>query len=192
MDIENKKPDGYYDEIEYPFKKKDDIKSFFDKYEIIEHTNSESNYEYLEENDVVLEIVNPYRDENLFIEIAGEFTLYFSSWHSHYFTYEYDYKEMKNDALAIINGEYAALCFFIDDEWFGATLLKEEISHLVSPRDLIAKMNFSEEHLQKIRDKGVVILADYWKPNDCYEFDVSIESENIDYKFFKTDYSDKT
>ena len=51
MDIENKKPDGYYDEIEYPFKKKDDIKSFFDKYEIIEHTNSESNYEYLEENE---------------------------------------------------------------------------------------------------------------------------------------------
>ena len=85
--------------------------------------------------------------------------------------------------LLLLMGKYAALCFFIDDEWFGATLLKEEISHLVSPRDLIAKMNFSEEHLQKIRDKGVVILADYWKPDDCYEFDVSIESEKTDYTF---------
>ena len=62
--------------------------------------------------------------------------------------------------------------------------MKNDASHLVSSRDLIAKMNFSEEHLQKIREKGVVIFADYWKPNDCYEFDVSMESENIDYKFF--------
>ena len=59
-----------------------------------------------------------------------------------------------------------------------------DANHILRMQDLIAKMNFSEEHLQKIRDKGVVILADYWKPNDCYEFDVSIESENIDYKFF--------
>ena len=86
--------------------------------------------------------------------------------------------------LLLVMGNMLHYAFFIDGKWFGATLLKEEISHLVSPRDLIAKMNFSEEHLQKIRDKGVVILADYWKPNDCYEFDVSIESENIDYKFF--------
>ena len=32
---------------------------------------------------------------------------------------------------------------------------------------LVKKMKFQEEHIQKIRDNGVVIYADYWKPNVC-------------------------
>lgn len=153
------------------------IKSIFVGYEIIEHTNTETDYEHLEDTEVVLEIVNPYRDENLFIELAGELTLYFSSWHSHYYSYEYEYSEIKKDALAIINGEYGALSFFVEDKWLGGTLFKEEISHFTKPDDLIARMNFPEDHLQKAREKGIVILVDYWKFNDYYEFDVPKESE---------------
>jgi hypothetical protein len=43
--MEIDKPDGYYDEIKYPFEKKDDIKAVFCEYEIIEHANNEEDYE---------------------------------------------------------------------------------------------------------------------------------------------------
>lgn len=50
--MKNDKPDGYYDEIKYSFEKKNDIKAGLHEYEIIEHTNNEEDYEYLENDDV--------------------------------------------------------------------------------------------------------------------------------------------
>ena len=44
--------------------------SLFREHKIIEHTNTAEMYTYLENNDVVSEIVNPYRKENLFIEVS--------------------------------------------------------------------------------------------------------------------------
>jgi N-acetylglutamate synthase-like GNAT family acetyltransferase len=181
--MKNDKPDGYYDEVKYPFEKKDDIKAVFCEYEIIEHANNEEDYEYLGKDDVMLEIVNPNQNENLFIELAGEFTLCFSAWHSHYSAYGYDYDELKKDAIAIINGEYAALSFWINDEWFGATLLREEISHYTEPDYLISKIHFPAEFLKQIKSDGVVIKVDYWKPDDCYEFDVPSEQNCEEYSY---------
>ena len=74
---------------------KHDIASLFCAHKIIEHKNTEEAYAHLENNDVVLEIVNPYRKENLFIEVAGEITISFSGWHAHYALYDPAYSEMK-------------------------------------------------------------------------------------------------
>ena len=172
-----------YNRISSPINKKSDIKSIFKGYEIIEHTNAEMRYRHLEDNYVVLEVVNPYRNENLFIELAEEFTSFFSRWYSTYFTNEYDYSELKKTALAIINGEYAALSLLIDDEWLGSTLLKDEISQYTNPHDLIDKMHLPKDQLQRIRDNGVIVFADYWKPTDCFEFDIPKESEQTVYSF---------
>ncbi len=168
----NDNPTGFYDKIDFPSNKKDEVAALFSDYKIIEHTSIENEYNYLEDTDLVLEIVNPYRAENLFIEFAGEFTLYFSDWHSHYDAYEYDFIEMKNDALAIVSGKYAALCFYLNDECFGCKLFHEEVSYFTDPNDLIREMDFPKEHIKRIRDYGVVINIDYWKPNDCWEFEV--------------------
>ena len=45
---------------------KHDIASLFCAHKIIEHKNTEEAYAHLENNAVVLEIVNPYRKENLY------------------------------------------------------------------------------------------------------------------------------
>lgn len=161
------------DEIEYPYKKKDEICGLFSGYKIIEHTNAEPDYTYLEDDDVILEIVNPYRDENLFIELAAEFTLFFGDWHCHYFADEEDYCEMKKDALALVNGEYGVLGLYAEGKWLGNTLLKEKVSDSTEPWTLIDKMNFPEEFLQKIRTKGASIPVDYWRTKGRYKFDVS-------------------
>ncbi len=167
-----RKPEGYYDEIRLPLSKKDELAALFSEYKIIEHTKSEEEYGYLEENAVLVEIVNPYGGENLFIKLAKGFTLFFSGWHAHYSAYEYDFSVMKNLASAIIHGEYAAACFSVNGEQIGGELIYDEVSYSTNPADLIEEMHFDEEHIQAIKDNGAVININYWKPNDCWEFDV--------------------
>ena len=97
--MENDKPQGYYDEIEITASKKDNLLQFLKGYEVSVYSNSDEDYDYLEDNDLMLVVKNPYCDETLDIELAGEFSLFFAGWHMHYFTYEYDYEEMKKDII---------------------------------------------------------------------------------------------
>ena len=85
--------------------------SLFREHKIIEHTNTAEMYTYLENNDVVSEIVNPYRKENLFIEVSWEITISFSDWHAHYALYDPAYSEMKNDALSSSTAHTAYYAF---------------------------------------------------------------------------------
>lgn len=183
MGAENKMPDEYLSRPIHPFEKKADVKTIFGEYEIIEHTNAEADYDYLEDAESILEIVNPYRDENLFIEFGDEFTVYFSGWHAHYFAYESEYERMKRDALGIARGEYAALRFLVCGRYLGEILLTDEISPFTEPAYLISKMYFPEDFLSRIRDKGAVIFAEYWRPDDSYEFYAPSESERGGYGF---------
>lgn len=164
------KPEGYYDEIEYPQERKDDVLSLFSDYEIIEHTNKEPDYDDFMDNDVALEIVNPHGKNNLFIELAGEFTICFSDWHAHFSPYEYDYGEMKKDAVSIINGKLGVCTFYVEERWLGGMLLKDKVPPFPNPAALIEEMDFSEDRIKMIREKGAVIHIDYW--NDCSEFEI--------------------
>ena len=183
MDDMNSKPDGFYDAIDFPCKRKADLYEFFKEYTIQEHTNSEKGYDYLFDDDIVLEIINPYQSEPLFIELADRFTLFFKDWHVHYFSYEYDYALMKKDAMSILKGDYGVLCCFIEEKWTGSTLLEEKVTHLSNPEALIEMLDLPKEHLQEIKKKGAAVFANYWNPVDCYEFAVSKAAENPRYSF---------
>ena len=153
---------------------KHDIASLFCAHKIIEHKNTEEAYAHLENNAVVLEIVNPYRKENLFIEIAGEITVSFSGWHAHYALYDPFYSEMKNDALSIIDGTYGVLCLFRADMCLCSILWKKELSYLTKPADLLSQLHVP---VGTIKDANMVIAAEYWRPDDCYEFAPAGKSE---------------
>lgn len=183
MTVSNEKPKEYYKQIDCPYEKKDEIRTIFKMYDIIEHTNAEEDYDHLYDNDIVLEIVNPYREENLFITFEGEFTLSFGYWHAHYFPYEYDYNIMIADAAAIVNGKYGVMSFWFGDKWSCDVLLKEEITHFTAVDELIAKANFDVERMKKVKEQGVDIIIEYWEPNDCFEFNVSPESQRGEYYF---------
>ena len=104
--MENDKPQGYYDEIEITASKKNDLLQFLNGYEVSVYSNSDEGYDYLEDNDLMLVVKNPYCDETLDIELAGEFSLFFAGWHTHYFTYEFDYEEMKKDIMGLLKGKF--------------------------------------------------------------------------------------
>lgn len=77
MENDNK-PQGYYDEIEITASKKDDLLQLLSDYEVNVYSNADEGYDYLEENDLMLVVQNPYCNETLNIELAGEFSIFFA------------------------------------------------------------------------------------------------------------------
>ena len=148
-DDKNDKPEGYYDEIENPWDKKDFLMEHFSKLEPEIHTCKEKDYDYLEDGAYAVVVKNPECDRNMEIEMAGDFTLYFSDWHFHYPAYEYDFNEMIKDADRIIKNELCAVIVEVDGNWTSSTLREASES--------ISKLKNSLRHLGRYLDKNIPI-----------------------------------
>ena len=179
----NDKPQGYYDEIEITASKKDDLLQFLKGYDVSVYSNSDEGYDYLEDNDLMLVVKNPFCEETLDIELAGEFSLYFAGWHTHYFTYEYDYEEMKKDIMGLLKGNIGALIVTSSESWLCSTLCKDEVSHLTDEMQLLKKNIPYEETLDKLIKHGGCIKVVYWNPADTISFDVNGENLTSTRKF---------
>lgn len=92
------------------------------------HTNEEPDFDYMENGDVAFVVKNPHNDENLLIELGGEFSLFFGLWHGQYKAVEYDYDRMKKDIAAILAGNAGALSLYADGRWQGSALCPEKVS----------------------------------------------------------------
>ena len=92
------------------------------------HTNEEPDFDYMENGDVAFVVKNPHNDENLLIELGGEFSVFFGLWHGQYKAVEYDYDRMKKDVAAILAGNAGALSLYADGRWQGSTLCPEKVS----------------------------------------------------------------
>lgn len=170
--MENDKPQGYYDEIEIAASKKDDLLQFLKGYEVSVYSNSDEGYDYLEDNDLMLVVKNPYCNETLDIELAGEFSLFFAGWHTHYFTYEYDYEEMKKDIMGLLKGDMGALIVETAEGWLGSSLCKDDVSHLTDEMQLLKNSLHHGETIDKFKRLGGRIKIVYWNPTDTISFDV--------------------
>lgn len=78
------------------------------------------------------------------------------------------------NALSIIVGTYGVLCLFRDDMCLCSTLWKKELSYLTKPADLLSQLHVP---VGTSKDANMVIAAEYWRPDDCYEFAPSGKSE---------------
>jgi len=181
--MENDKPQGYYDEIEITASKKNDLLQFLNGYEVSVYSNSDEGYDYLEDNDLMLVVKNPYCDETLDIELAGEFSLFFAGWHTHYFTYEYDYEEMKKDIIGLLNGDIGALVVNTSEGWLCSTLYKKDVDHLTDEIQLFKESIHHKETVDKFLRLGGRINIVYWNPADTISFDVVAENINPIRKF---------
>lgn len=170
--MENDKPQGYYDEIEITASKKEDLLQFLKGYEVSVYSNSDEGYDYLEDNDLMLVVKNPYCDETIDIELAGEFSLYFAGWHTHYSPYEYDYGEMKNDIMGLLKGDMGALIVETSEGWLGSSLCRDEVSHLTDEMQLLKNSFHHGETVDKFKRLGGCIKIVYWNPTDTLSFDV--------------------
>lgn len=167
------KPQGYYDEIEITSSKKDDLLQFLSEYEVNTYSNADEGYDYLEDNALMLVVKNPYCDETLDIELSGEFSLFFAGWHTHYFTYEYDYEEMKKDIRGLLKGDIGALIVNTSKGWLCSNLCKEEVNHLTDEIQLLKTSIRHEETIDEFLKLGGCIKVVRWNPADTISFDVS-------------------
>ena len=78
------------------------------------------------------------------------------------------------NALSIIDGTYGVLCLFRDDMCLYSTLWKKELSYLTKPADLLSQLHVP---VRTIKEANMVIAAEYWRPDDCYEFEPAGKSE---------------
>ena len=156
---------------------------FLNGYEVSVHSNADEGYDYLEDNDLMLVVKNPYCDETLDIELAGEFSLFFAGWHTHYFTYEYDYEEMKKDIIGLLNGDIGALVVNTSEGWLCSTLYKKDVDHLTDEIQLFKESIHHKETVDKFLRLGGRINIVYWNPADTISFDVVAENINPIRKF---------
>lgn len=103
-----------YDEIPDTSAVQEDLLAALSSQHVTVHTNEEPDFDYMENGDVAFVVKNPHNDENLLIELGGEFSLFFGLWHGQYKAVEYDYDRMKKDIAAILAGNAGALSLYAD------------------------------------------------------------------------------
>ncbi len=154
-------PVGYYDEIKDTLEKVDEIKELFHNFEIIEYTD-ETECDYLYDLGLALEIVNPLGSSNIIITFEDRFSLFFDGWHTHYWSYLYDYNMMKEDALAIIENKLGVVVFSEKGRWCGDALI--EGNHQRTYEEIIRETKF-----RGLKRKKVDVSVVYWNPEYSYE-----------------------
>ena len=158
-------PEGYYDEIENPWEKKDFLIEHFSKLDPEIHTCKDKDYDYLEEDAYAVMVKNPECDRNMEIEMAGEFTLYFANWHFHYPAYEYDFSEMIKEADRIIKNELCAVVVEVNGNWTSSSL--REASEIISKEKLIE--DYERDHEDSMAARKGVAHVRFWDSNRDYD-----------------------
>lgn len=147
----------------------DDIQKRLQGYtfEIHRADDEEDEYDYLEEGSVCITVLNPYQDNNLFIDLSGEFTLTFDISHCHYFAELDDYDNMLSDVLGILKNECcsAALYYGQTKKWLGSGFIrKEELSKPI--KTLFSYVLRIPEFRKKLNSQGGEVQFQFWNPVD--------------------------
>lgn len=68
-----------YDEIPDTSAVQEDLLAALSSQHVTVHTNEEPDFDYMENGDVAFVVKNPHNEENLLIELGGEFSVFFGS-----------------------------------------------------------------------------------------------------------------
>ena len=161
--IDHSKTPGYYEEIPYPYKKKDELLRIFSDFTIEVHTTADPDFEFQDENGVALIIKNPYGGYDIEIELDAEISLFFAGWHTHYFTYEYDYRQMIETARDIINGIQFVAFLSRNGEWYGSSLEDSPITlDEFLNRWKKGPLPYTDEQIAEIKNADLDFQLRYW------------------------------
>ena len=113
-----------------PIDKVDDLIQQVKEYNPVVHTNSDKEYDWLEEGNICVEIPNPSSDNPLEIEFqnGGEFIVFFSGGHSHYWCDDEYYNLLCELVVDILNNIKCSASLFYGDEnkWMGSSFVDRE------------------------------------------------------------------
>ena len=172
--------------IESPWTRHADILRLFEGLEVIEHTNAEEQYKDLYEDELAVDVKNPYGGEDIWLEFTDEYTLGIGGWHTHYSAYEADYRMFKSDIRAILSGEMRlAVAFTSDNHWYGSMTLPEELKEERDGWTLLRAFNFVQEFINKFGEIGGYIKVVSWLPELSATYPVEKRPEAIDLSVYE-------
>ena len=114
-----------YDEIPDTSAVQEDLLAALSSQHVTVHTNEEPDFDYMENEDVAFVVKNPHNEENLLIELCGEFSVFFEKWHGEYAATAEGYTQLQQDITAILDGKAGALRLYTENGWQGTVLCTE-------------------------------------------------------------------
>lgn len=158
--------DKYYVEID-PVEKIDEILELFKEFCPKIYSKTDEGYDWIEEDfSRCIVFVNPFSSENLEINVgdSGEFTLFFSAVHAHYFSYQSDYEEMLDTIKNILSNKLCAGTISnLDGKWFGSGIFKNtEVGK--NPQEVFDFVFKEKEFRNTLLKTGFEIKYTFWNP----------------------------
>ena len=130
----------------------------------------------MENGDVAFVVKNPHSEEDLLIELGGEFSVFFGLWHGQYKAVEYDYDRMKKDIAAILAGNAGAMSLSADGRWQGSALCPEKVSADADMEKLLERCWQKQEPKEKLLAQGGRVELLYWDPAENKSFMISAKN----------------
>ena len=127
------------------------------------HTSEEPDFDYMENEDVAFVVKNPHNDEDLLLELCGEFSVFFEKWHGEYKATEDGYAQMRQDVQDILAGKAGALSLYTEDGWQGTTLCPEKPAADADAAKLLERCWTAEKPEHALQKGGRLELV-YWDP----------------------------
>lgn len=159
-----------YDEIPDTSAVQEDLLAALSSQHVTVHTNEEPDFDYMENGDVAFVVKNPHSEEDLLIELGGEFSVFFGLWHGQYKAVEYDYDRMKKDIAAILAGNAGAMNLYADGRWQGSALCPEKVSADADMEKLLERCWQKQEPKEKLLAQGGRVELLYWDPAENKSF----------------------
>ena len=126
-------------------------------------SDTEDDFDYMENEDVAFVVKNPHSEEDLLIELCGEFSVFFEKWHGEYPATEEGYAQMTQDVQAVLAGSAGALSLYTEDGWQGTALCTEKPGPDADAAGLLERC-WSAEKPHKPLEKGSRVELVYWDP----------------------------
>ncbi len=133
------------------------------------HYPSEPEYEYLEEGCACITVQNPFSDDKMFIDLAGEFTLTCINNHTHYFSCQSGYESLKRDVVAILQNRLCSASLYSTKSgrhWLGSVYISKNGIRNQSIRDIFEFVLKYSEFRKEVVEYGGVCEYRFWNPSD--------------------------
>ena len=168
-----------FDDSITPVFKQFSLEAFLKDYDYEVHTNTEEEYDYLDEGSRCITLKNPEGRE-LYIDLEGDFTLTFEEWHRHFLTTNEEYDSLKKYIIYILTNKVAANVILIEGEWSASSLTYSPITNKEQAIKTLYDIFDGTKFLKQIYNKGVEIYCTYW--DSAFDSSISLAPKELPLK----------
>ena len=139
----------------------------------IHNSDTDKEYEYLDEHDICITVLNPSSKYPLYIDLeeSGEFRLTYDQWHQHYFAEEWDYDNLRENLIDILTNNRCVIIISSSKRCLLSKLSRAKIGKDYNYSNDIKEL--PEEFQKEINElKGKVELV-YWDTKESVAIDVA-------------------